>query len=86
MLIWGMALAAAIVATGWLAWRGWREACLVLVAEALLWLELDQRFEGPHLFRLTPDHGFVVSDLVAIGAVAWALVSWRRLPAGDRVL
>jgi hypothetical protein len=77
-------LAAAMLATlGW-AWCGSRVAMVLLLIEAVVWLHIDARFEGPTLLWVTHDHGLVLADLVAVAAVAGAAAAWRRRAARDR--
>jgi uncharacterized membrane protein len=65
--------------TGWRAWLGDRWATAVLLLLAIAWLRIDKRFEGPVLVHLSEQHGIVLSDLVAVVAVAVvAIAGWRH--------
>ena len=49
-------------------------ASLTLVGLGLVWQQLDQSFEGAILWTVTPSHGLVLADLVALPALALVTV------------
>jgi hypothetical protein len=99
-LIIALPLAAAMLATLRWCWKGdaWGPATLLLLC--IVWLRVDKAFEGPHVLRVSDDHGLVLSDVFAIIVGASGVVGWLRrrhpfdrgrrsglrdrAPAGDR--
>src|ERR1044072_7648193 len=78
-------LAAAMLATLRWCWKGdtWGVATLLLLC--IVWLRVDRAFEGPHVFRVTDNHGFVLADLLSIIVGASGVVGWFRRRRLDRV-
>jgi hypothetical protein len=80
-LVTALPLAAAMLVTLRWCWKGdtWGVATLLLLC--IVWLRVDKAFEGTAVFRVTHNHGLVLSDLFAIivgvsGVVGW--LCWRR--------
>ena len=81
-----VALLAAMLVTGLAAWRGVGAAALALALESIVWLQVDERVEGPVLLTVSDGHGFVLADTVAVLGMVVAAVTWwragRRQPEG----
>lgn len=71
-------LFAAAVMAAVMALRG-RTGCVLLALLSVLWILVDQDFEGPVLLTLTSSTGVTASDLVGVaGLVAAGVLWWRR--------
>jgi hypothetical protein len=80
----GVLLFVIMVGTAVSAWRGDRQAAVLLVLESAVWFYIDKLYEGPKLIRFGHDHALVLADLVAFAALFMAAVCVLRPRAADR--
>ena len=71
-----------------------RAAAVVLVLLGVLWILVNQPYEGPTLVRLSYNHSITTADLLSVAAFAVAVALWfgrphrrrtRRQVADERV-
>jgi hypothetical protein len=70
---------AVLLVTAVMAIRGSRLAALALIPLALVWLVVNNPFEGPTLMVLSWSHGVTASDLISV--VALGISGWRLTQA-----
>ncbi len=68
----GVPLVIVLIATAVPAWRGDRQAAVLLGLVGAMWLYVDKWFEGPILIRFGHDHALVTADLVGLAALCTA--------------
>ena len=68
-------LAAMLLLAGTLSRTG-RAGAAALAAASLLWLMVNQRFEGEILLAVTPTNGLTAGDLVGLVGILIAIWSW----------
>jgi hypothetical protein len=71
------ALVAAMLLAGWIG-RRQRTGAVVLALVGVVWLAVDDNFEGGVLIRVSKYHGLVTSDLVGLAAIITAVWLWFR--------
>jgi hypothetical protein len=73
LLVLGLLVLAAVLAI-----RGDRLMALALIPLSLVWLVVDNAFEGPVLLALSWSHGVTASDLLSV--VGLGIAAWRLAP------
>ena len=56
-----------------------RIGAVLLSLLSIVWLLVDQFFEGPDLVEITKAHGLVASDLVGLAGLLVSVALWVRL-------